>query len=55
VAGLTNHAYGAAMIVLAAIGLTGLVAALFLPGNPAPQPASDSSPRTAPRAAVPAT
>jgi len=35
VSGLTNHAYGAAMITLAAIGLIGLVAALFLPTSPA--------------------
>ena len=34
VSGLTSHAYGAAMIVLAAIGLIGLVAALFLPTSP---------------------
>jgi MFS family permease len=31
VAGLTTHAYGAAMIVLGAIGLVGLAAAVFLP------------------------
>jgi MFS family permease len=31
VAGLTTHAYGAAMIVLAVIGLVGLVAAILLP------------------------
>jgi MFS family permease len=31
VAGLTTHAYGAAMIVLGAIGLVGLTAAVFLP------------------------
>jgi MFS family permease len=35
VAGLTTHAYGAAMIVLAVIGLTGLAAAIFLPRQPA--------------------
>jgi MFS family permease len=35
VSGLTNHAYGAAMIVLAGIGVIGLVAALFLPTSPA--------------------
>jgi MFS family permease len=35
VSGLTSHAYGAAMITLAAIGLIGLVAALFLPTSPA--------------------
>jgi len=33
VAGLTNHAYGLAMIALAAIGVVGLVAAFFLPTN----------------------
>jgi MFS family permease len=31
VSGLTSHAYGAAMIVLGAVGLVGLVAALLLP------------------------
>lgn len=31
VSGLTNHAYGAAMIVLGAIGFVGLAAAVFLP------------------------
>jgi MFS family permease len=31
VAGLTSHAYGAAMIVLGSIGLVGLAAAVFLP------------------------
>jgi MFS family permease len=31
VAGLTTHAYGAAMIVLGAIGFVGLAAAVFLP------------------------
>jgi MFS family permease len=31
VSGLTSHAYGAAMIALAVIGLIGLVAAMFLP------------------------
>jgi MFS family permease len=35
VSGLTSHAYGAAMIVLAAIGLIGLVAAILLPREPA--------------------
>jgi predicted MFS family arabinose efflux permease len=30
---LTTHAYGAAMIVLAAIGLIGLVAAMLLPSE----------------------
>jgi MFS family permease len=35
VAGLTTHAYGAAMIVLGAIGLLGLAAAVFLPRAPA--------------------
>ena len=33
VSGLTNRAYGAAMIVLGAIGLLGLVAAVFLPAT----------------------
>ena len=32
VAGITTHAYGAAMITLAVLGLVGLVAAAFLPG-----------------------
>ncbi len=35
VSGLTNHAYGAAMIVLGAIGFVGLAAAIFLPRQPA--------------------
>ena len=35
VAGLTTHAYGAAMIVLGAIGLVGLAAAVLLPRQPA--------------------
>jgi len=35
VSGLTTHAYGAAMIALAATGLVGLVATLFLPSAPA--------------------
>jgi MFS family permease len=41
VSGLTKHAYGAAMIALAVIGLIGLVAALFLPAasDPAEAPA----------------
>ena len=34
VSGLTNRAYGLAMITLAAIGLIGLVAAIFLSSNP---------------------
>ena len=33
VAGLTDHAYAAALVVLAVIGLVGLGAALFLPGR----------------------
>jgi MFS family permease len=45
VSGLTNRAYGAAMIALAAIGLIGLVAALFLPTNPA-NPAAAPAPST---------
>jgi MFS family permease len=35
VAGLTTHAYGAAMIVLGVIGLAGFAAAVFLPREPA--------------------
>jgi MFS family permease len=35
VSGLTSHAYGAAMIVLAVIGLVGLAAAILLPHEPA--------------------
>jgi hypothetical protein len=35
VSGLTTHAYGAAMIVLAVIGLVGLAAAVLLPREPA--------------------
>jgi MFS family permease len=35
VAGLTTHAYGAAMIALAVIGLVGLTAAILLPREPA--------------------
>lgn len=35
VSGLTTHAYGAAMIVLAVIGLVGLAAAILLPRQPA--------------------
>jgi len=35
VAGLTTHAYGAAMIVLAVIGFIGLAAAILLPREPA--------------------
>ncbi len=34
VSGLTDHAYGAAMIALAALGLVGLVVAFLLPGGP---------------------
>jgi predicted MFS family arabinose efflux permease len=41
VAGLTTHAYGLAMAVLAGIGVVGLVAAAFLPRSAAPaSPAS---------------
>ncbi|TCC66424.1 MFS transporter [Kribbella pittospori] len=36
VAGLSAHAYGAAMVTLGVIGLAGLAAALFLPGRLAP-------------------
>jgi MFS family permease len=39
VSSLTEHAYGVSMIVLAAIGLVGLVAAFFLPADAA-QPAT---------------
>jgi MFS family permease len=35
VAGLTTHAYGAAMVVLAVIGLVGLAASILLPREPA--------------------
>ena len=45
VSGLTNRAYGLAMIALAAIGLIGLVAALFLPANPA-NPTAAPAPST---------
>jgi MFS family permease len=34
VSGLTTHAYGTAMIALGAIGLIGLIAAMFLPATP---------------------
>ena len=37
VSGLTNRAYGLAMVALAAIGLIGLGAALFLSSNPVRQ------------------
>jgi MFS family permease len=46
VAGLTTHAYGAAMVTLAVIGLIGLGAALFLPtrlARAAPSPLSTSA------------
>jgi MFS family permease len=36
VAELTRHAYAAAMITLAAVGLLGLIAAALLPRNPTP-------------------
>lgn len=36
VAGLTTHAYGAAMITLAVLGLVGLATAWFLPRGPVP-------------------
>jgi predicted MFS family arabinose efflux permease len=36
VAGLTKHAYAAAMITLAVVGLLGLAAAAVLPRNPTP-------------------
>ena len=44
VAGLTNYAYGAAMITLAVIGLGGLVAAVLLPRDRAPSAASTERP-----------
>jgi MFS family permease len=47
VAGLTSHAYGAAMATLGVIGLIGLAAALFLPGRLAPA-AQPGSPATRP-------
>jgi MFS family permease len=37
VSGLTTHAYALAMIVIAVVAILGLVAALFLPRNPAQQ------------------
>jgi MFS family permease len=43
VAGLTTHAYGAAMVALGIIGLIGLGAAAFLPLRPAPAPPSRPS------------
>jgi predicted MFS family arabinose efflux permease len=36
VSGLTDSSYGLAMLALAAAGVIGLVAALFLPTNPEP-------------------
>jgi MFS family permease len=52
VAGLSNHAYGLAMAVLAGIGVIGLVAAALLPrGHAAAPPAAPSA---APPAAPPA-
>lgn len=44
VSGLTDQSYGLAMIVLAVVGVIGLVAAMFLPANPV-QPAVDGSSR----------
>ncbi|MFJ3908798.1 MFS transporter [Streptomyces vinaceus] len=41
VAGLTSHAYAAAMITLAAVGLIGLTAAALLPRHPPRAPAPD--------------
>ena len=41
VSNLTEHAYAASMIVLAAIGLVGLVAAMFLPADAAQSAPSD--------------
>jgi MFS family permease len=49
VAGLTTHAYGAAMVALGVIGLIGLAAAAFLPGRLAPAaPAPPSTPADLP-------
>jgi MFS family permease len=45
VASFTDHAYAAAMIVLAAVGLVGLAAAWFLPAASAPQPVEGGSTR----------
>ena len=45
VSGLSNRAYGLAMATLAAIGVVGLVAALFLRTERAPQPAGSASRR----------
>ena len=44
VAGLTSHAYAAAMITLAAVGLIGLAAAALLPRSPTPTPAPAPAP-----------
>jgi MFS family permease len=44
---LTKHSYAAAMIVLAAFGLVGLVTALFLPANPVRAGAGDNAPSPA--------
>ncbi|MFF0214323.1 MFS transporter [Streptomyces vinaceus] len=43
VADLTSHAYAAAMITLAVVGLMGLTAAALLPRHPPPAPAPDAS------------
>jgi predicted cobalt transporter CbtA len=49
VAGLTTHAYGAAMVALGVIGLIGLAAAAFLPLGPAPlEPSRPSTPADLP-------
>ena len=48
VSGLTDKSYGLAMIALAVIGLIGLGAAVFLPGNPA-EPAVEAEVEPAPR------
>jgi MFS family permease len=51
VAGLTTHAYGAAMATLGVIGLIGLGASTLLPGRTAPPtPASPSTPADRPNA-----
>jgi MFS family permease len=53
VAGLSNHAYGWAMAVLAGIGVIGLGAAIMLPRGhaPAPTPEQPAQPSDAPPAA----
>ncbi|MGW7138967.1 MFS transporter [Streptomyces xanthophaeus] len=50
VAGLTSHAYAAAMFALAAVGLIGLTAAALLPHHPphTPVPPTDTAHRARP-------